>query len=313
MTLLRKLNAALGSATGFQVRRVPRGHAGQRAGSAPARAPGRVPPRKPRAGAPAYRRPAASGADRLLRRPVFIIAPVRSGSTLLRMMLNGHSQLHAPHELHFRRLEVHFATGLAEKSLAALGLGRGDAEHLLWDRLLHRELVKSGKTFLVEKTPGNAFVHERIAACWPDARFVFLLRHPASIARSWHEADPVRRSPEHAVLDSLRFMNAVERARDHLTGHTVRYEELTEDPASALKGICAFLDVPWEPQLLDYGDHNSSEPVKGLGDWKEKIRSGSVQDGRPLPAPGDVPAPLHPICAAWGYPAGDATAGRRTA
>ncbi len=244
---------------------------------------------------------------------MFIIAPVRSGSTLLRMMLNAHSQLHAPHETHFRRLEVHFATGLAEKSLAALGLGRGDAEHLLWDRLLHRELAKSGKTFLVEKTPGNAFVHERIAACWPDARFVFLLRHPASVARSWHEADPVRRSPEHAVLDSLRFMNAVERARDHLTGHTLRYEELTEDPASALKGVCAFLDVPWEPRMLDYGEHNTDDPVKGLGDWKDKIRSGSVQPGRPLPGPGEVPAALHPICAAWGYPAGVPTAGRRTA
>ncbi|ARQ71568.1 sulfotransferase family protein [Streptomyces marincola] len=312
MTLLRKINAVLGSATGFQVRRVPRGSGGQRAGSAPARAPGHPPARRPGQRASGYRRPAASGVDRLLRRPVFVIAPVRSGSTLLRMMLGSHSLLHAPHETHFRRLEVHCATGLAEKSLHALGLGRGDAEHLLWDRLLHRELVKSGKQVLVEKTPGNAFVHERVAACWPDARFVFLLRHPASVARSWHEADPVRRSPEHAVLDALRFMNAVERARGNLNGYTVRYEELTEDPALALKGVCAFLGVDWEPGMLDYGSHHSAEPEKGLGDWKEKIRTGSVQPGRPLPDPAEVPAPLHAVCAAWGYPAGPAGTGRGT-
>jgi hypothetical protein len=248
--------------------------------------------------------------DRLLKQPVFIIAPVRSGSTLLRMMLNGHSRLHAPHELHFRRLEVHFATGLAEKSLAELGLGRGDAEHLLWDRLMHRELVRSGKSVLVEKTPGNAFVHQRIADCWPDARFLFLLRHPASIARSWHEADPVRRGPEEAALDALRFMNAVERARSSLVGHTVRYEELTDDPATSLKGVCAFLDIDWEPAMLDYGAHNNREPRKGLGDWREKIRSGQVQPGRPAPPADQIPGALHDICASWGYPGGLLTGGR---
>ncbi|MDT0345380.1 sulfotransferase family protein [Streptomyces litchfieldiae] len=308
MNVLRKLNATLGSTTGFQVRRVrPKP---PRAGTSPPRPPGRA-SRRP-SPATTYRRPARSGIDRLLKEPVFIIAPVRSGSTLLRMMLNGHSRLHAPHELHFRRLEVHCATGLAEKSLAALGLTRGDAEHLLWDRLMHRELVKSGKSFIVEKTPGNAFVHQRIADCWPDARFVFLLRHPGSIAQSWHEADPVRRGPEEAALDALRFMNAVERARGNLTGHTIRYEELTEDPTAVLKGVCDFLDLRWEPAMLEYGEHNDDEPEKGLGDWKEKIRSGRVQPARPLPPADQIPDVLHDICAAWGYPAGLPSPGRAT-
>ncbi|WP_059008619.1 sulfotransferase family protein [Streptomyces specialis] len=307
MTLLRKINKTLGSAPGFQIRRVrPRPAAATAAPAAPRAARpvalGRAQP------AAVVRPPGDPRVDRLLRQPVFIIAPVRSGSTLLRMMLNAHSRLHAPHELHFRRLEVHFSTGLAEKSLAALGLDRGDAEHLLWDRLMHRELVKSGKSVLVEKTPGNAFAHKRLAACWPDARFVFLLRHPASIARSWHEADPGRRGPEEAALDALRFMNAVERARKRLTGHTVRYEELTDDPATALKGICSFLEIEWEPGMLEYGDHDTGVVAKGLGDWKDKIRSGRVQPGRALPAPGEVPDALRGICAAWGYPAGSAVA-----
>ncbi|MDT0305850.1 sulfotransferase [Streptomyces sp. DSM 44917] len=253
-----------------------------------------------------YRAPREPEVDRLLREPVFIIAPVRSGSTLLRMMLNAHSQVHAPHELHFRRLEVHFASGLARKALAALDLDRADAEHLLWDRLLHRELARSGKRVLVEKTPGNAFSHRRIAACWPDARFLFLLRHPASVAASWHEADPERRGPEEAALDALRFMNAVERARAALPGHTVRYEELTGDPETALRGVCGFLGVGWEPGMLEYGRHATGEPAKGLGDWREKIRTGRVQPGRALPEAAEVPEALHRICAAWGYAAGGA-------
>ncbi|WP_168220629.1 sulfotransferase [Streptomyces sp. RFCAC02] len=298
MRLLRKINNALGSATGFQVRRaVPR--------QAPKPAPVRARPADRRPAPPEYRPPADPARDRLLRRPVFIIAPVRSGSTLLRMTLNAHSALHAPHELHFRRLEVHCSTRLAERAISVLGLERGDLEHLLWDRVLHRELVRSGKSRIIEKTPSNAFVHERIAACWPDAQFVFLLRHPAAVARSWHEADPVKRDPDQAAHDALRYLRAVERARRALPGHTVRYEELTGDPEAALRDLCAFLGVGFEPGMIDYGSGRARDLdrlEKGLGDWKDKIRSGRVQPGRDAPEPGRVPAVLHDICEAWGYP-----------
>lgn len=241
------------------------------------------------------------GVDRLLDRPVFILAPVRSGSTLLRLLLNGHSQLHAPHESHFRRLEVRWSTKLAGRSMKALGLHRGDLEHLLWDRVLHRELVRSGKSFIVEKTPANVFVWRRLADCWPDARFIFLIRHPVSIAQSWHEADPDRRSLEEAGRNALGYMNAVEAARNGLDGHTVRYEDLTADPTATLQGICEFLGVDWEPAMLDYGRHLRGELRKGLGDWRPKVRSGKVQPSRPLPRPDEIPDYLRPICEAWGY------------
>jgi hypothetical protein len=253
-----------------------------------------------RAHGPAFRPPADPETDRLVRRPVFIISPVRSGSTLLRLLLNAHSRLHAPHELHVRRLEVACGTGLAERAMGELGLERPDLEHLLWDRVMHRELLRSGKPVIVEKTPSNAFVHERLAACWPDARFVFLLRHPASIARSWHEGDPEKRTAEEAALDALRYMRATERARRALPGHTVRYEELTEDPEAVLRGLCAFLGEEFEPGMLDYGP-GAGRLQKGLGDWTEKIRTGHVQPGRALPAPEEVPEPLRAMCAAWGY------------
>ena len=301
MTVLRKLNAALGSATGFQVRRVPRGPAARQGTHRP-RAEHLDPDE--RSGVPVYRAPADPAVDRLLRRPVFIIAPVRSGSTLLRMTLGAHSLLHAPHELHFRRLEVRSATRLAERSLSLLGLERADLEHLLWDRVLHRELVRSGKSVLVEKTPGNAFVYRRIAACWPDARFLFLLRHPAAVARSWYEADPGRRDPETATHDALRYLRAVDRARNELSGHTLRYEELTADPVGVLRGVCDFLEIEFEPEMLDYGHRRTTslgDLEKGLGDWKDKIRTGRIQPARELPAPGEVPKVLRDICAAWGY------------
>ncbi|MFC7591929.1 sulfotransferase [Nonomuraea antimicrobica] len=45
-------------------------------------------------------------APRLVKSPVFVISPVRSGSTLLRMLLNSHSRIRAPHELHLRTIGV---------------------------------------------------------------------------------------------------------------------------------------------------------------------------------------------------------------
>ncbi|MEU6725056.1 sulfotransferase [Nonomuraea wenchangensis] len=285
----RKITTALERHTGLRIERVSKT-------SGPAAKP--VVPAKKAADA-SFRPPADPEADRLLRAPVFVISPVRSGSTLLRSMLNSHPDLHAPHELHVRRLSVDFGTNLAEKAMAALGHNKADLEHLLWDRVLHRELVRSGKRYVVDKTPANAFAYERLAACWPDARFVFLLRHPASIATSWHEASPDKRTPEEAAKDALRYMKAVERARKALPGLTVRYEELTADPERTLRGICDFLAIAWEPAMLTYG--TPEVVTKGLGDWKDKIRSGQVQPGRELPGPEEVPDVLKGMARTWGY------------
>jgi len=245
------------------------------------------------------RPPAHPETDRLLDRPVFLMSSVRSGSTLLRLMLDRHSMLHAPHELHVRRLRVVPTTSLSRKAMDLLGHDEADLEHLLWDRVLHRELQLSGKRFIVDKTPSNSFAFERIQTCWPDARFVFLLRHPASIAASWADASVGRRNEKEAVKDALRYMRAVEKARQNLAGLTVRYEDLTADAEKVTREICDFLDLPWEPEMLAYG--GDQKLVKGVGDWSDKIRSGSVQQGRAVPRDEDVPPRLVPISRTWGY------------
>lgn len=248
--------------------------------------------------------PDGSGADRLVPSPVFVISPIRSGSTLLRVLLNSHSQVRAPHEMHLRTLHVTRETGAAGPGAGAAGPGtdldRAELEHLLWDRVMHRELQRSGKSVLVDKTPGNAAVWPRLAQAWPQARFVFLLRHPASIATSLAEAGPERgaRSVQAEVLD---YGTKVDAARRALPGLTVRYEDLTADPAGVTRSLCAFLQVPWEPDMLQYGRHSHGSLRAGIGDWSEKIKSGRVQPARPLPPARDVPPALRELTAAWGY------------
>ncbi|MFB9531245.1 sulfotransferase family protein [Nonomuraea roseola] len=247
-------------------------------------------------------RPPADPADRLLRGPVFVLSSVRSGSTLLRVLLNSHPLVHAPHEMHVRRLAVSLTTEPVQQAMEALGHRPSDIEHILWDRLLHRELARSGKQVIVDKTPSNVFAHRRLATCWPDARFVFLMRHPVSIARSWHEADPERRPLPEAVRHTLQYMRHLQQARQRLQGLDLRYEHLVEDPERELRRVCAFLGVAFDPVMLEYGRQDHGEYVKGIGDWSDKIRSGRVQGGRPLPGPDEVPEELRQITADWGYP-----------
>src|SRR5215217_4010814 len=153
----RRINVALSRATGRTLR-------------TPGRAPGR--------------------GDRLLVAPVFVLCSVRSGSTLLRVLLDSHSRLCAPHELHLRDQRVKLRKEYARRALADVGLDERRLQYLLWDRVLHRELAASGKEVLVNKTPSDVFIADRIRECWPDARFIFLLRHPLAIARSRHTARP---------------------------------------------------------------------------------------------------------------------------
>ncbi|MFD0802007.1 sulfotransferase domain-containing protein [Streptomonospora algeriensis] len=89
----------------------------------------------------------------------------------------------------------------------------------------------------------------------------------------------------------------------------MRYEELTADPAGELQRICDFLELDFEPQMLEYGDTTQGAFTKGLGDWKDKVRSGSVQPGRELPKADEVPELLLDISRKWGYLDDEDTAG----
>jgi hypothetical protein len=242
----------------------------------------------------------ALGTHRLVRSPAFVLCTLRSGSTLLRVMLDSHSKLHAPHEIHLRYLSVHFDAKWSERAAKAMGLDERRLEHLLWDRVLDRQLGRSGKPQLVEKTPNNVFIADRLRECWPDARFVFLLRHPAAIARSRRAVLGEEADSERNVDLIRRYCEALEAARHAYGGHTVRYEELASDPGAVLPGVCGFLGVRYEPAMVDYGRFEHGPYRAGLGDWKEKIRTGRPQP--PAPPPDDVPEPLRPFCEAWGYP-----------
>lgn len=245
--------------------------------------------------------------DRQLKEPIFLHSSVRSGSTLLRVILNGHSQLYAPHELHLSALRVEFNDRYVEEAMEELGFNQRGLENLLWDRVMARALDASGKEFIVNKTPNNLFMWKRIARAWPDAKYIFLLRHPASIYDSWYRARKKNWTSEEAVESTLKYVERLDEARSELPGVTVKYEDLTADPEREVRRICEHLGVEFEPDMLDYGRKDHGKLKAGLGDWTGKIKSGKLQEARPLPKPEDVPEPLREISIKWGYLTADNT------
>jgi len=267
VALKKTLNDALTRATGYQL---------QRAGGGAAKR--------------------LRGGDRLIQAPVFVICTLRSGSTLLRVLLDSHSQIRSPHELHLRYVSVHFDQKWSERSMKELGLDTRAADYLLWDRILHRELTASRKSIIADKTPNNVFIVDRLREAWPDARFIFLLRHPGAIARSREKY-----KGEGADELIIKYVEALEAARQTYDGHTVRYEDLTANPERELRKICDFLGVPYEATMLDYGQFDHGRYKSGLGDWNEKIKSGAIQPPEPPPPLDEIDPALREMCAKWGY------------
>jgi hypothetical protein len=233
----------------------------------------------------------------LVPSPVFVLCSARSGSTLLRSILNTHSQICAPHELHFNTARVTTPYDYAKDSWTELGLKPRDLENLLWDRAMHWMLVKSGKRIIVDKTPQNVATWRRIHGYWPQARYLHLRRHPLTVIASMADVHPERTPDEH-VSWMLRYAAQLDEARAALPGPTVRYEDLVAEPAGTVSELCGYLDVRYEPAMLNYRKDTFRY---GLGDWSDKINSGEIQAGRAAPDLAEAPAELQELCARWGY------------
>lgn len=232
--------------------------------------------------------------------PVFVIAPVRSGSTLLRMLLNSHSRIRAPHELHLRTVEVNLTAGFSEESMRELELDKAELEHVLWDRILHLELERTGKDVIVDKTPGNVWAWERLKRTWPEARFLFLLRHPEGVVSSLASRRNNTATRAQLEANALKYFAPLQQARETLDGHTLRYEDMTADPERVMRGVCDYLEVEFEPSMLQYGEHDHGRLAPNLGDRSEKIRSGEIQAAMTY-EDADLSPKLKKYASAWGY------------
>jgi Sulfotransferase family len=243
---------------------------------------------------------ATDDADVLVENPVFLLSSVRSGSTLLRMMLDRHPAICAPHEMHLGSLEVTMPAYTTGQGLREIGLDQERLQLMLWDRVLLRELMRSNKSIIVDKTPRNAHWWRRIATFWPQARYIILLRHPVRIAESLVAARgdlPVEK--HYAAVNA--YAQDLHAARSALPGLTVRYERLTTEPEASARELCDYLQLPYDDRMLRYAGDGQVLFRRGLGDWSPTIKSGRIRPAGPDPLIHEIPDELIEACRLLGY------------
>jgi amino acid adenylation domain-containing protein len=232
---------------------------------------------------------------------VFLLAPPRSGSTLLRVMLAGNPALFAPPELellNFHTLDERRDAFPGRDAFRLEGLLRAvmEARHCtaeeareqvaggeregLPTRLLYRRLQEwIGGRLLVDKTPTYAWdpgALRQAEAGFADARYLHLVRHPLGMVHSFaearidqiffHEDHPFSRREVAEALWALAHENILGFLAGVPAGrrHTVVFEELLREPERVLREVCAFLGVPYHPAMADPYDRRPERMTDGL-------------------------------------------------
>lgn len=143
--------------------------------------------------------------------------------------------------------------------------------------VLRGQAVKHGASVPCEHTPRNVFFARQIMQGSDGARIVCMVRDPRDVVLSqrakWRRHAlsggkyPRREALRSALAyhpvnvailwrASARAIRAVEDDRHVLV---VRYEDLVEDPTTETKRACDFLELDWNPQLLDVERTGSSK------------------------------------------------------
>lgn len=244
----------------------------------------------------------------------FIVGCGRSGTTLLRSMLDSHPELAIPGENDALHLELKRSTPfgrgepISVEELDALvrrspASARSLAEHTAavpgptatlseWiDHAYRSYAAAHGKGRYGDKTGGLIFYMPELRDAVPDAVFIHLIRDGRNVAMAF--VDQPTWGPS-TIAHAARVW------RDHVTvgravglqlGHDryleVRYEDLVADPEGTLRPICAFLDLDFDPRMLDHSESArravdySPEPAShgrltrgvtsGLRDWRQEM------------------------------------------
>jgi hypothetical protein len=212
----------------------------------------------------------------------FIVGAPRSGTTMLRLMLDAHPDLAIPPEtgflalcagLHasppitaedFVRQISHFPPDaptwpdfrLREDALvAALGTEPPFDIPAGLRKFYEMYAARFGKTRAGDKTPLYCFYVASIHEWLPEARFIHLVRDGRDVALSWRKT---WFSPGPEMTDQaagwVRHVEAVREAArtSPVPVLEVRYETLVTTPAQVLEAICRFIELPFHPAMLEH-------------------------------------------------------------
>lgn len=200
-------------------------------------------------------------------RPIVIGGSPRSGTTLLRRILDSHSRicsgpesgLFLPGRVSLEMLERGYGLE-ADLIHAMLGASRSQAGFVEWFFRTYRE--QQGKPRWSEKTPLNVWHLDWIWEHFPEARFVHMIRDGRDVACSMR-LHPDRRLVQGRMVEVRRDESMASIIRRwvvstgkglHFRGDAryreVRYEDLVTRPRETLEPMLEWIGEPFEEHML---------------------------------------------------------------
>ena len=217
----------------------------------------------------------------------FIIGAQRSGTTLLRLLLNQHSMLSIPEEAGFlmpylQRKKLDDPKPLSPKERQTLvrylsqnrQYQKWNLEVDVLDPILTTELSlrqaigylywvfahRHNKKICGDKTPSFIRRLEMLIDIYPDAKLIHIVREGRYVYLSLKKIEePSAASIAVASFDWRIKLSLIRRVimKHPLRTMELKYEDLLDNPAQILKKVCDFIGVYYETEMLDF--HQSSD------------------------------------------------------
>ena len=188
--------------------------------------------------------------------PIFIVGCQRSGTTVLRLMLDSHSRISCGPETRFLADMERIVSADWER-LSRFGFDQEDwlARIARFFGGIQEDYAKSrGKERWADKTPLYAKHMDFIASIFPQCQFIHVIRDARDVAVS-HRKRFGYRSCVKSAFKWPRYI-ATARASGLKLGperyFEVRYDEMVGNSEATLRGLLNFLGEEWEPQMLEF-------------------------------------------------------------
>lgn len=233
---------------------------------------------------------------------IFLICSERSGSNLIRVMMDSHRSVVAPPPLHICRdigLNLHAMSQLGRSSEAWPALRRwmenrlnrwhddnlgtrvvtqlDEIEHLSMEQIIRTVygniLLESGKDLIFIKENNIARSMFLILHIFPRAKFVFQVRDARDYMVSARERrsnslgnkfGSTKRALELWREDQMCGLNTLSLlGRERV--FLQRYEDLIQDPERVLRSLTAFADIEFDPEMLEYHQNERSQKASKKG------------------------------------------------
>lgn len=222
----------------------------------------------------------------------FIVGSVRTGSTMLRLMLGHHPEVARCDEMEYLLPGIEMADeGLPIEAFR--DFLRYDRIFQLYDYALpdessfqplaeniFQQLAEQDGRRLIGGTIHNDFA--LLAKVWPNSKYIFLDRDPRDVARSvinmgwagtaWHAADFWAKSK-----DNWQELAQLVPEQQRLE---LKFEDLVSQPEQVLHQVCDFLGVDFTPEMLKIDSDTTYKPPSRseAASWEKKSKPSEIAE-----------------------------------